>query len=317
MDDNKQEEIESNAPPARAHVVIDKHTHVGDVLFRRFQAVRESEVDTAKRVLADALPAFVVDHVLSQMECDTLIQGIHKENMEYEFWNPDEPNKKDLRNVCTVEVQEEKLAGVLWDRLKDHVVTKVVIEEDDDRFESGMQGTWEAYGINPVLLFANYGPGNHFSPHSDGNNVVDFNHRSLFSVLVYLNTCEEGGGTLIFKEKHDFIMDDHGRARYPPEAMTDKALAKCGSVLAFSQELMHEGEPVGPTSRKIIIRTDVMYRRNPPLCDEPADREAFKHFQEASLLEGQKKFVEAGNSYRKCCRLSETLARHLNIYGAF
>lgn len=28
--------------------------------------------------------------------------------------------------------------------------------------------------------------------------MIDFNHRSLFSMLVYLNTCEQGGETTLF-----------------------------------------------------------------------------------------------------------------------
>ena len=43
-----------------------------------------------------------------------------------------------------------------------------------------------------MLLFGKYGPGCHFSPHTDGNNVLDFNNRSLFTVIIYLNTCTNG-----------------------------------------------------------------------------------------------------------------------------
>lgn len=59
----------------------------------------------------------------------------------------------------------------------------------------GFEGTWRACGINEHLLFARYGPGGHFSPHTDGYTIVDFNHRSLFTVLVYLNDCAVGGTT--------------------------------------------------------------------------------------------------------------------------
>ena len=34
----------------------------------------------------------------------------------------------------------------------------------------------------------------HFSPHTDGYQVVDFNYRSMHTLLIYLNTCDDGGG---------------------------------------------------------------------------------------------------------------------------
>lgn len=58
---------------------------------------------------------------------------------------------------------------------------------------TGFEGTWRACGVNEHLLFARYGPGGHFSPHTDGYTIVDFNCRSLFTVLVYLNDCGGGG----------------------------------------------------------------------------------------------------------------------------
>lgn len=50
-----------------------------------------------------------------------------------------------------------------------------------------IEGTWSAYGINHELMFGRYGPGGHFAPHTDGYTVRDFNHRSLYSVIIYLN----------------------------------------------------------------------------------------------------------------------------------
>lgn len=318
----KQDEAEARMRETYSHVVKDKHLHTGDLIYRYFMSAAHDnqQVLTTKTIMGVEveLPAFTIHNVLSNAECQSLVNAVEKEpTLEYEFWNPEEPEKKDLRNVVTVEVQDHSLANVLWDRMKDHVVSEITVTGDEDQWEFGMKGTWRAVGINPILLFANYGPGNHFSPHTDGNNVLDFNHRSLYSVLVYLNTCDEGGGTLLFNEKWPFVADEEGRLRYPHEAMKDCALAKCGDVLVFSQEVPHEGEPVGSTSRKIIIRTDVMYERHPPICDAEHDREAFRLYQQATLLEGQKKFVEAAALYKQSCRLSEELARMLNIYGAF
>lgn len=38
------------------------------------------------------------------------------------------------------------------------------------------------------------------------------------------------------------------------------------AVFAFYQDLPHEGEPVGEGCAKYIIRTDIMFRREPAIC---------------------------------------------------
>ena len=45
-------------------------------------------------------------------------------------------------------------------------------------------------GLNPTLLFGRYKSGGHFAPHTDGNTIIDFNHRSLRSVIIYLSDCK-------------------------------------------------------------------------------------------------------------------------------
>ena len=112
----------------------------------------------------------------------------------YTFWN--ESAKKDFRSAFTVEVESQQLAGHIWNRIKSQVVPEVVITEDDDaRYMRDIEGTWVPYGVNESLVLARYRDGGHFSPHTDGYTIVDFNHRSFYSLLVYLNDCNEGGAT--------------------------------------------------------------------------------------------------------------------------
>lgn len=69
-----------------------------------------------------------------------------------------------------------------------------------------------------------------------------------------------------------------------------------------------EGEPVH-TGYKYIIRTDIMYRRDPPIFDGEMEKEAFRLFQLADLLEADGKSEAACRKYRHACRLSPELAR--------
>jgi hypothetical protein len=57
---------------------------------------------------------------------------------EYTFWNVAQPEKRDYRNAFTLEVVDQRLADVLWQRIRPHVVPTITINEGDDRWERGM-----------------------------------------------------------------------------------------------------------------------------------------------------------------------------------
>jgi hypothetical protein len=207
------------------------------------------------------LDAFILHNVFSSEECEVL--RAKTEAMQYTFWNQGAPDKKDFRNVDTVEVNDPEFAEAIWKRIE-HVVTKeVTIVEDEIRWERGLQGSWRAVGVNEHLLFARYGSGGHFSPHTDGYTIVDLNKRSLFSLLIYLNDCPTGGTTRMFvpdeHAAHVFHSDEGGRMRWAEEKMAALAPVRTGTALAFYQNIPHEGEPVGEGCSKYIIRTDIMF----------------------------------------------------------
>ena len=41
-----------------------------------------------------------------------------------------------------------------------------------------------------AVILVRYPAGGHFSPHTDGYVIEDFNTRSLYSVIIYLNQCQ-------------------------------------------------------------------------------------------------------------------------------
>ena len=224
---------------------------------------QDDEVGTVQKKTLDPLDAFILTGVLSAKECDQLVENT--EAMCYSFWNASDPERKDFRNADTVEVQDANLADRIWKRIKDLVVPEVCITEDELRWERGLQGTWKAVGVNPILLFARYGPGGHFSPHTDGYTIIDLNNRSLYTLLLYLNTCESGGATRMFIPSSDdgersYEQDKGGRMRWAEENVVGQADVKVGNALAFYQNIPHEGEPVGAGCAKYIIRTDIMYQ---------------------------------------------------------
>jgi len=189
------------------------------------------------RHLAKPLDAFIVSDLLSREESEVLMECAR--DAGYSFWNPTVV-RAEFRNSDTVEITSESVAEELWRRVQPFVVPRVTVERDGRLWEAGVEGEWEAYGINPHLLFNHYSPGGHFSPHTDGATIVDLNHRSLYSMLVYLNHCPEGGGTALFAPPEGtslcmFVVDGERRYRWPEEWKADVAPVEPCTALVFSQ----------------------------------------------------------------------------------
>ena len=269
------------------------------------------------RPLASPLDGAILRNVLSAAECERLVAC--SDSLGYSFWDPDE-KRKDFRSADTVEAHSHELAAALWARIAPHVrgLSRVEVSEEQPRWEREIDGSWTCCGVNPELLFGRYGAGGHFSPHTDGNTVVSFNHRSLYSMIVYLNTCAEGGATrmLVLEEGDAFDTDEQGRFRAKDANVVDSCPVEAGSVLLFYQNIVHEGEPVGVGHSKYIIRTDLMFQRDTPRCAAPEDVEAFALIKQAEEVEnagaGAEGAAEAAALFRRAFRMSPALA---DVYG--
>eukprot|EP00040_Diaphanoeca_grandis_P026874 m.151489 g.151489 ORF g.151489 m.151489 type:complete len:365 (-) comp30763_c0_seq1:248-1342(-) len=259
--------------------------------------------------------AFAIDDVLSQDECELLLAA--SESAGLTFWDTTRSNpRKDYRNADTVEVPNTTLAHVLWSRIG-HLCPPVITispESSKEREQSDLRGEWYGVGTNEKNLFARYQHGGHFSPHTDGYSIVDFNHRSMYTLLIYLNTCEGGGGTRFYASTQVSSLKADAEGRFTGQSEHEIATVKAvaGRALCFFHNILHEGVAVQPGHSKYIIRSDVMYERRPKICDLPADREAFRLYQQADELSAQGKVQESMQLYRKCVRMSPALAA---VYG--
>lgn len=86
-----------------------------------------------------------------------------------------------------------------------------------------------------------------------------------------------------------------------------KAEPREGSACAFPQEVVHEGAPVGRGCEKVIIRTDVVYTREPKLHDDERGREAFRMLQAANEAEANDDPGEAVKYYKRARSLCPEL----------
>jgi len=191
------------------------------------------------------------------------------------------------------------------------------MEEDilpeTERWERDIEGHWVPVGLNPVKLFARYESGGHFAPHTDGSTIESFNHRSLWSVIIYLNDCD-GGETRMLREEAltQLALDADGRYRGSPAFAVTSVAPRAGRVLVFHQSLAHEGCPPAEAHLKYIIRSDVMFDRTPAICDSARDREAFEVYNEAKEAEGAGQLEEAVAGFKRFIRMSPVMA---DIYG--
>ncbi|PFH38322.1 tetratricopeptide repeat-containing protein [Besnoitia besnoiti] len=258
---------------------------------------------------------FVLEGVFSAAECEWLRRRV-EDGPQFTYWDSTGTASSQYRSAYTAEVHHPALADLIWERIKDWVIKEVTISEDDEaRAERDLVGDWIACGVNPHLLFARYTDGAHFGPHTDGCTALDFNTRTLWPAVLYLNDVADGGETLVIddaQKTEPMVRDKAGRHTADPRLIVDAVEARTGRMLLFYHTQMHEGRRVGPGASKYIIRTDVLYRRKTPLLTAPQDQDAYALWRRAELLAEEGQTDEAAALFRRSLKLSPDLAA---IYG--
>lgn len=177
---------------------------------------------------------FTVDEFLTPDECENYIRL--SEDIGYEDALVTSPRGSvhvpGLRNNQRVIFESQDLAEWLWERAADFVPT-----EYDGR---------GAVGVNELLRFYRYDPGEQFNWHQDFAYERDNGERSYLTCLVYLNDGFEGGETSFEDSYSDDSFDEFS------------VTPQTGMALFFEHPTHHKGEPVR-SGRKYVLRTDVMY----------------------------------------------------------
>ena len=70
---------------------------------------------------------------------------------------------------------------------------------------------------------------------------------------------------------------------------------------------------IGPGCCKIIIRTDIMYRRTPPVCDDGAGREAYALYLRAGAAEAAGEAMAAMQLYRRSAKACPRFAQLMGL----
>lgn len=295
----------SNIKPVRKHEVSANNFNLSLLPEPLREPVQVDQIE--------GCDACVLHGVLSEEHCNKLIS--EAEACGFSFWDGDNENPRtDFRNAHTVEVTSEAIAQSIWERMSEFFPdTELINEEEYDRWERDIEGEWFPTGLNPTLLFGRYKSGGHFAPHTDGNTIIDFNHRSLRSVIIYLSDCK-GGETAMQTDEQltNLSLDDEGRYAGSADFEVAKVSPAPGRVLTFFQNIVHEGRPPTDGTVKYIIRTDIMYERRPGICDSEKDLEAYRMYLEAKECEAVGDTDRALSLYRRMVKMSPGLA---DVFG--
>lgn len=177
---------------------------------------------------------FTIADFFSPDECQQYIQI--SEDVGYEEALLTGPQgqvlRKDVRNNERVMFRNDGIAEFLWQRAADFVPS-----EFEER---------TAIGVNEMLRFYRYDPGQQFNWHQDCPFERDNGEKSFLTFMIYLNDDFDGGETS--------FDDSCSEESFEPFSVSPQA----GMALFFEHPTYHIGELV-TEGRKYVLRTDVMY----------------------------------------------------------
>lgn len=171
---------------------------------------------------------FTISGFLTPEECGALIaksEAMGYEEAMVDVGGGEQRMIKGVRNNERVLYKDEDYAAQIWYRLAPFA-------------PAGDHGR-NACGLNELLRFYKYSPGQRFKMHKDGAFVRSPGEASQFTFMIYLNEGYTGGETVF----------SSGEVIRP----------ETGTALVFYHPLRHEGALL-TKGIKYVLRTDIMYR---------------------------------------------------------
>lgn len=176
----------------------------------------------------------VIDNFLTNEECQALIntsedKGYDEADISY---SSGARMDKEYRDNMRCLYEDENFRLKLETLLEPFIPQKITYREKELNFLK----------VSGKFRFYKYNPGQKFKEHKDGN-IMEEGGISLYTILIYLNTAEDGGETGIYDM-----------------AKSNKILVKAetGKMLMFNHSVLHTGEEL-KAGLKYILRSDLVY----------------------------------------------------------
>ncbi|MES1906901.1 MAG: hypothetical protein MHM6MM_000127 [Cercozoa sp. M6MM] len=186
---------------------------------------------------------------LAASECQQLIEAAEAQNGA-RLLPLDDEYPSQYRSGHRFLTMAPEFADVMWNRLTESLTD---FEQTQVR-PFGRKGSWRPCGLNPLLRVTRYSPGDKFSAHRDAPFVATESITSAMTLLVYLNTIEEGGRTVFWGQG---VTPNDAELHSPPIHFER---AVCGDAVVFPHDKVHAGEEV-PRETKYILRCDILYQQ--------------------------------------------------------
>jgi hypothetical protein len=218
------------------------------------------ELDRSAVVIPDLIPLKERTQILQELDKANW-QPVSITGMSGN-WNPgDEIGSYRASNYTP------EYAQVLWNRIK-HAFPNVRVFNQEDNTDYDDHELWEPVGVSPLLRFIKYEEGGWLVVHYDAPYVQDEETRTLQSFVIYLDQSSTitGGATRYLVDPQAGVpisqrnLDDQKRAAAPEEVRL-RFTPLNGTGVIFDHRLLHDAELVQGEGHKIIIRTDIMYRK--------------------------------------------------------
>jgi len=218
--------------------------------------------------------AVILDGVLSEDECNTLVQAAEAttngkwERALVNVGGGMQAMYEDTRKCGRIIWDNKEIMAKLWARIEASVPEIHRLHNWVDVTGNGpaRRGeTWKVTRLNERGRYLKYIGGEYFKPHCDGTyETPDGTERSYFTLHLYLNDAVsksgekqlEGGATTFFNSSMKSRID---------------VVPKAGRVLLFQHRfLIHSGDDV-VKGTKYTLRTDIMYALEKDVASEPQE----------------------------------------------
>ena len=193
------------------------------------------------------LRGFTISSLLSGAECDFIIRESHA-------------HMTPMDDAFPIEYRRSNRAMILSKAMASDIFHRLLPYFTEDEVGPGIAplcfghgGIWFPHSCNEAIKINRYDPGGMFTRHRDGPWIPCEDMASIYTVLIYLNDCFEGGATTFWKQRKDHwnrVRDDDVATVRPVR----------GTAVVFNHDAWHSGDVVAKGC-KYVLRTEVIFHR--------------------------------------------------------